>query len=163
MKPTIILISANGPGAGKTTFAKVLVENLPHSLVMSFASPLKTICRETFGWDGDKDEKGRLLLQEIGCAARHYNPLIWAEKARQRVDMLLGHDYIVFDDTRFANEAWVFIEAGYDVIQFHIHREGVEAEHESERYIPDHYIPVYSGDYEEFVEAAKQHAKRIRK
>lgn len=166
-KPKIIVISGTGPGAGKTTFANELCRVLPRAFPCSFASPLKYICTKFFGWDGKKDEKGRTLLQEIGCAARHYDPNIWANKALKVVaEASVNPSYLVFDDARFPNEADVFRAAGYEVIQFHISRYFDEPPHgimhESEGYIPNPpFILVESAEIEAFKATARRLAKEL--
>jgi hypothetical protein len=166
MKPVIILVSGNGPGAGKSTFAKAIGGHLGYALVSSFAAPLKALCLREFGWDGEKDAKGRRLLQEVGVAARHYDPGHWARKALERVEAF-DANYFVFDDARFPNEAQVFRDAGYVVHQYHIIRsfaappEGID--HESEGYIPAQpYTAIFNdGSGEELALIARAEARKI--
>lgn len=100
--------------AGKSTFAEALVRRaedrgIPVKL-FPFAQPLKDIATNQFGWDGQKDERGRRLLQVLGTdAGRTYNPNIWVDKwvesvsdwarLRERPSLVLA------DDVRFDNEA----------------------------------------------------------
>ena len=67
----VILISGKAQN-GKDTVAgslhKALVNDGKRVLVTHYADLLKYICRNYFGWDGNKDEKGRqiaLLLLSI--------------------------------------------------------------------------------------------------
>lgn len=58
--------------AGKTTCAEYT--GFP---IYSFASPVKAIAT-IMGWDGNKDEKGRKLLQSLGTeTGRAYDELMW--------------------------------------------------------------------------------------
>lgn len=54
-------------GAGKDTFAKYLAAELEGRnqsvLVTHYADVLKYICKEYLGWNGNKDEFGRAMLQ----------------------------------------------------------------------------------------------------
>jgi hypothetical protein len=77
---------------GKTTAADRLVER--HGFVKyALAGPIKEIARTGFGWDGQKDARGRRLLQEIGTVGRNYapdlltaSPLGWRPRHRARRD-----------------------------------------------------------------------------
>ena len=166
-KPTIICISANGMGAGKTTFARALRQELPTSWTMSFASPLKRLCEDVFGWDCIKDEKGRRLLQEIGVAARHYQIDFWADKAVERIEAFVDVPFVIFDDARFPNEAERFRAEGYTVLDIHVVRNfdspPAGADHESEGYCPENTfatIPNF-GTVEQLTSHAKELAQRI--
>jgi hypothetical protein len=95
-------------GSGKSAVAKefvktcalngVLVEILP------FADPVKAVAY-SMGWDGEKDEKGRRLLQLIGteCMRECIDPdgwvKLWLSKAHSSTA-----DIVVADDCRFPNE-----------------------------------------------------------
>jgi hypothetical protein len=127
-------------GAGKTTAANAFISFINtasndqlHSLfpiniangkvsiytkIIPFASELKRIAREEFGWDGKKDEAGRKLLQILGtelgrkCCGENF----WVGKWASAVDSFVGVKsslqltgrgaYVVLaDDVRFNNEA----------------------------------------------------------
>jgi hypothetical protein len=86
-------------GSGKDTAAKALY-NLDYSRA-AFADELKHLAR-SFGWRGEKDERGRALLQDLGMAARKFDPHFWIHY----VDKWIGHKkYVVYTDVRFQNEA----------------------------------------------------------
>jgi len=79
-------------GAGKTTLANGLVQTAntqPHMIFerFSFATSLKQIAVDCFGWDGKtKDSRARKLLQVLGTeAGRAYNPNIWVDRCVQQV------------------------------------------------------------------------------
>ena len=74
--------------SGKSTVArelkKALYTEYPDAIIRisGFAYGVKDIARRCFGWDGEKDVKGRRLLQVIGMeAGREYNPDIWVKLA----------------------------------------------------------------------------------
>lgn len=111
-------------GTGKSTVAKALklaldtADTRQRCCVGSFAAPLKELCVAQFAWDGNKDTKGRALLQTIGCAARAYDADFWVKKLHESTMTLAGdiarNDsranrlHVLIDDIRFANEAaWV--------------------------------------------------------
>lgn len=89
-------------GSGKDTAAEALVK-LGYWR-NSFAAALKDLAYE-FGWDGQKDERGRALLQDLGMAARRYNPNFWIEQLIWPTKGRLFGVPQVFTDVRFQNEA----------------------------------------------------------
>jgi len=102
--------------AGKSTTAralKFLLEPFWNVHILSFAYDVKRIAKE-FGWDGQKDEKGRKLLQLIGTeVGREYLSDIWIRylilRGQQQLDINTKHkNIIIIDDLRFINEAeWI--------------------------------------------------------
>lgn len=107
----MIVIGLNGQFRhGKSYVAQYILKEAARqdlgAEIVSFATPLKNLCRTEFGWDGKKDERGRRLLQVVGTdAGRAYNPNIWVEKWVEHVESLSGIDIVVCDDLRFSNEA----------------------------------------------------------
>jgi hypothetical protein len=102
-------------GEGKTTFSNFCKELLEKQSFDAYITPFAKAVKETaskgFLWDGEKDPRGRRLLQQIGLAGREYNENIWAEKTLQEIYFInsvreMGKiDQIVFiDDWRFVNE-----------------------------------------------------------
>lgn len=112
-------------GSGKDTAAEALYK-LGYKRV-SFAQKLKYLAGY-FGWDGFKDARGRALLQDLGMAARRYNPNHWIEELHSICDR---KRFLVYTDVRFQNEADYVREQGGIVVR--IVRPGQIAEnHESE-------------------------------
>lgn len=87
---------------GKTTCADYLVGRYGY-VRTSLADPIKDIARQGFGWDGQKDERGRRLLQDLGTAGRAYDPALWL---RRFDEWFLSHGEgpVVVDDVRLLNE-----------------------------------------------------------
>lgn len=116
-KTTIVLISGLA-GSGKTTLANLLKEQLDaikdlRVVRMSFASPIKFIAKLAFGWDGEKDERGRKLLQHLGEVGRDYNIDNWCEillKNLDNSDEMFPPNFVLIDDWRFPNEFKFFSE-----------------------------------------------------
>jgi hypothetical protein len=113
-------------GSGKDTAAKALIE-LGY-FRMAFADELKDLAFD-FGWNGEKDEAGRRLLQELGMAARRYSPNIWIQHIAWRIAP--NGPPVVFTDVRFQNEANFVRHKGGIIVR--IVRPGIiSGNHESE-------------------------------
>ena len=107
----IVCISATGKArAAKDSVAKMLKEELEKEkkrvLVTYYAAPLRRICRDWFGWDGQNDEAGRSLLQYIGTdIVRARQPDFWVDFTLSLLSMLGDEwDYVIIPDIRFPNE-----------------------------------------------------------
>lgn len=59
-----------------------------------------------YGWDGEKDEKGRELLQKLGTdLGRTNNPNVWVNCVKEIVKALqTEYDFVLIPDVRFPNE-----------------------------------------------------------
>lgn len=105
----IIMISGKAQ-AGKTTTAYLMEKNLKASgksaIVINYADLLKYICSAYFDWDGQKDEKGRQLLQVIGTdVVRNNDPDFWVDFVRRFTEAFARMwDYVIIGDCRFKNE-----------------------------------------------------------
>jgi hypothetical protein len=87
-------------GSGKDTAADFICSQYGYTRV-SFAAKLKLICL-TLGWDGQKNARGRKLLQDVGMTFREYNPDTWITEVDNNLD---SSKHYVFTDVRFQNEA----------------------------------------------------------
>ena len=93
---------------GKTTAADHLV--LRHGFSKyALADPIKQIARRDFDWDGEKDDRGRRLLQEIGTVGRNYDGDLWLRRLAERLEDDAPPRAVV-DDVRLAREV-AFLEA----------------------------------------------------
>jgi hypothetical protein len=157
----IVTLSAKAQH-GKDLTASILKEKLEHQnkkvLIVHYADYLKFICREYFGWDGQKNEKGRTILQQIGT-----------EKIRTRdPDFHVGiltrmmkvfakdYDYFLIPDTRFPNEIEYLKNNKFNIITLNVLRLNFEnnltpeqRQHKSEialdGYNFDYYLKSESG------------------
>ena len=95
---------------GKDTCAQFIKEELERMdkriLIIHYADYLKFILKQYFGWDGEKNEEGRKLLQIVGTdLIRARQPDFWVDIVAKF--LLVTHDqwdYVLIPDTRFPNE-----------------------------------------------------------
>lgn len=106
----IVTISGKA-GSGKDTAGLIMQKIMQQEyhisgVITHYGDPVKMVAEKYFGWDGEKDEKGRTLLQYIGNdKVRCYNPDLW-------VDFIMGlavafydeWDCMIIPDTRYRNE-----------------------------------------------------------
>jgi len=115
-------------GSGKDTAARGLVKLGYRRL--AFADELKSLAFY-FGWDGEKDEDGRKLLQELGMAARRYNARFWIQCLNKQIVRERLKEPFVFTDVRFQNEA-DYVRSIYGIIVRIVRPGQIADEHESE-------------------------------
>ncbi len=118
----LILLSGKAQ-AGKDTFADSIASLGFHKY--SFSEALKTEASRG-GWDGAKDERGRILLQELGSVWRHYEPDHWIRRLQDSIT----HDLVAITDCRYRNEIslmqrWGY-QNGYNVATVRIERPGYD-------------------------------------
>ena len=105
----VICISAKARH-GKDTAAEIMKEYLEMQgkkvLITHFADLLKYLCKSLFGWDGNKDERGRTLLQYIGTdVVGKKNPAYWAQFIVSVLKMFENEwDYVLIPDCRYPVE-----------------------------------------------------------
>jgi len=158
-KNKIILISAKAQH-GKDSTANIIYEELTKRgkkvLITHFADLLKYICKTFFGWNGNKDDKGRSILQYVGTnVVRKKEPDYWVNFVKSILNLFPDEwDYIIIPDCRFPNEADGF--DNYDHINLRITRTDFKSsltedqqKHPSEtaldNYEFDYYINTKSG------------------
>lgn len=99
---------------GKDTTALILKEKLESKnkkvIITHYADLLKYEAKQFFNWDGNKDEKGRQILQYMGTdVIRKINPGYWVNFIKEFMSMFENEwDYVIIPDCRFPNEieAW---------------------------------------------------------
>ena len=129
MNENLKIITVSGKAQhGKDTFAQALCEELTSQgnkvLITHYADLLKYICRTFFNWDGNKDEKGRQILQYVGTdVVRKERPNYWVEFILSILE-LFGHnwDYVIIPDTRFPNEVEMLKTAYSNVAHIRVNR-----------------------------------------
>ncbi len=105
----VILISGSARfGKDSTAFMmKELLEKQKNKvLIIHYADNLKLFAKNYFGWSGQKDQKGRELLQWLGTdvVRKNYEDT-WVDMI---IALLKGiktlYDYVIIPDVRFPNE-----------------------------------------------------------
>ena len=115
---------------GKSTAATYLKKHFESRgakvLITNYGDLLKYICRQFFGWNGEKDEYGRSLLQHVGTdVVRTKSPDLWVEFVTAILRFFPDQwDYVLIPDTRFPNEVELPKAAGLDVSHLRIIRDG---------------------------------------
>lgn len=176
-----IFLVGGRAGEGKTTFAVEAIEALRvkdlFAEKVSFAQGVKDTA-SFMGWDGDKDDRGRRLLQVIGGAGREYDLDIWANRAVRTILQMTPLPHFVFiDDWRFPNEEVVLRREFADVSTIRIVRRPVESHllwgtpmynDPSESSLDDYYndqdydyLVVNDGSLTSFVQMAERFAKEL--
>lgn len=95
---------------GKDTSAAILKELLEahdkRVLICHYGDLVKYVCRTFFNWDGNKDEKGRTILQHVGTdVVRKQYPEFWVDFIVDILRFFDGEwDYVLIPDSRFPNE-----------------------------------------------------------
>lgn len=123
----ILAISGHAQN-GKDTVAGLLRDNLKADgnrvLVTHYADLLKYMCRTFFDWDGNKDEKGRHILQYVGTdVIRKQAPDFWVDFISSVLTYFKEEwDWVIIPDTRFPNEIDKLISNGFDVTHIRVIR-----------------------------------------
>ena len=127
-KPLIIPIIGKARN-GKDTVAQYLKEEIEKRtgkkvLDIRYADYLKFVLKKYYGWDGNKDEVGRTLLQHVGTdLCRNNNPDIWANVVVELVKGLGDSiSYVIIPDTRFENEIDCWYKNEFEVVSIRVKR-----------------------------------------
>lgn len=130
MKPKVIVISGKARN-GKDAVGSYMEEefcSFGHAVWLThYADLLKHICTNVFGWDGKKDESGRLLLQTVGTEVRGANPDFWVNFIASILSIFKDEngslwDYVIIPDCRYPNEINTLKEYGYEVYHIQVVR-----------------------------------------
>jgi len=116
-----LLLLSGKAQAGKDTFADSIASLGFERYAFADALKFEAI---SGGWDGTKDFRGRVLLQELGSVWRNYEPDHWILRLQESI----RHDRVVVTDCRYRNEISIMQtwghEHGYSVITVRINRPG---------------------------------------
>ena len=118
---------------GKDTTANLLKEELEKNekavLIAHYADLLKYLCKQYFGWNGEKDEAGMELLQQVGTnVIREQDPNYWVNFLRGFLLLFEDQwDYVLIPDTRFPNEITEMQRVMEDTIHVRVVRPNFES------------------------------------
>lgn len=106
----IIMISGKA-GSGKSFLAKYLKEYIEEmcglkGYIINFGDPLKMVATQLYGWDGEKGERGRELLQYVGTdVAQKNNKMVWVNIITEIIKAFkTEYDFVIIGDVRFLHE-----------------------------------------------------------
>jgi len=128
----IILISGKAQH-GKSSTADILEKHMKRAgrrvVQINFADYVKFVCSKYYGWDGNKDERGRHILQFVGTdvfRARDEN--FWVDTViRFALAAWADYDFMLVADWRFPNEYTRWAENGIkDVLKVRVYRPGFD-------------------------------------
>jgi dephospho-CoA kinase len=172
----VILISGKAR-SGKDTFAQMLqsimVLDNQKPILLHYADILKYFCKQYLGWNGEKDEAGRTLLQYFGTdVVRNNHQDCWVNIIKELVNGIhTEYDYVLIPDTRFPNECdWR--DTGFDFDTIRITREDLNGEdltgtqqvHSSETALDDYifdFIIPNNGTLQDLEDSAKHYYTRV--
>lgn len=141
VKPLRIIGVHGKAGSGKTTMCELITKIIGRNCkIISFADPLKRIAL-SLGWEGEKDEKGRRLLQLLGtevgrgCVAED----IWLRHYTMQLFENRKEEIIFTDDMRFENEIALIKEYGGTTVNLKGRSDIAKGAsgHSSEKQMPD--------------------------
>lgn len=116
MKEVRILTVSGKAQRGKDTSAGFMYEELTKRgykvLLTHYADLLKWMCSNYFGWNGQKDEAGRTILQKVGTdVIRAQDPDFWVRWIVNLLKLFPNEwDYVIIPDCRFPNEIEILKE-----------------------------------------------------
>lgn len=116
---------------GKDTVGSMMSEFLEDggnkTLIAHYGDLVKYVCKTFFGWNGDKDDYGRTLLQRVGTdIIREQVPDYWVKFI---CDMLCFFpnewDYVLIPDCRFPNEIeYLKQRKEFNTVSIRVNRKG---------------------------------------
>ena len=171
----VILISGSARfGKDSTAFMmkELLEKQKKKVLIIHYADNLKLFAKNYFGWSGQKDQKGRELLQWLGTdvVRKNYEDT-WVDMI---VALLKGiktlYDYVIIPDVRFPNEIYKMCD-NFNCITVRVIRPNFDnglteeqRKHPSETALdnyPMEYELINDGDLEKLLDTTRTFIKNI--
>ena len=105
----VLCISAkaqHGKDTAATLIKEYLEANGKRVLIIHYADLVKFVCTKFFNWDGQKDEKGRTLLQYVGTdVISSQQPSYWVDFVISILKFFENEwDYVLIPDCRYPVE-----------------------------------------------------------
>ena len=113
-----VITISGGARNGKTCIAEELKrlfeEDDLRVKIVNYADVLKMICVNQYGWNGEKDETGRTLLQTVGARFRSVDQSVWVNIMLQILKGFTADtDIVLIPDTRYRNEIIMLRDCPY--------------------------------------------------
>lgn len=150
----IVLLSAkarHGKDQSAIFLEEIIEQDNKKVLITHYADLLKYICRTFFGWNGDKDDIGRSILQRVGTdVIRKQNPDYWVNFIASFLKLFPNEfDYVLIPDTRFPNEIDEMKQYEFDVCSLRINRTDFESDltDEQKNHISETALDNFEFDY----------------
>ena len=127
----VLCISAKAQH-GKDTAAGIIKELLESQgkrvLITHYADLLKFVCTKFFDWDGQKDEKGRTLLQYVGTdVISSQQPNYWVNFVISILKFFDSEwDYVLIPDCRYPAEV-ARMKEEFDTLLLRVERHNFES------------------------------------
>ncbi len=123
----VVLISGKAQHGKDTTagFLKTALEADGYSVLIShYGDLVKYVCEKYFGWNGEKDEYGRSLLQHVGTdVVRSSDEDFWVRFIGEILKFFHGEwDYVLIPDCRFPNEVSYLSSIGIPSVHIRVVR-----------------------------------------
>ena len=102
-----------------------LEEQNQRVLLINYGDFIKFIAKEYYGWNGEKDESGRALLQRIGTELGRdkVGVNIWVDMTINTVQLSFNeYDYAIVADCRFPNEYDRWTEKNFEILKVNMLR-----------------------------------------
>lgn len=131
-------------GCGKDTAFNIIKKHYPNAKRFAFADALKSIATN-LTWNGNKDIKGRKFLQDLGRAARAYNPDVWVNIVANEIQGT-NPEIAVITDFRYPNEVKVLKERFGDVFTVRITGRAADLK-ANKKDSSEHALDKYTFDY----------------
>lgn len=140
---------------GKDTAAEYISSELTKRgykvLVAHYGDLLKYICKTFFGWNGEKDEWGRHILQYVGTdIIRAKMPDYWVRFIADMLEFFGNNwNYVIIPDSRFPNEIEHLKNRGFDVCSLRIIRDNFKSEltEDQMKHLSEVALDDYTFDY----------------
>lgn len=150
----IILFSAkaqHGKDASASILKNIMEQDNKKVLITHYADLLKFICKNMMNWNGEKDDKGRNLLQRVGTdVIRKQNPDYWVSFISGFLKMFPDEfDFVLIPDCRFPNEIQRMIDDEFDVFTVRVNRIDFESSltDEQKNHVSETALDGYLFDY----------------
>lgn len=140
----------NGKTSAANIFKKLAEDDGKSAVVLRYAGYVKYVATEYYGWNGEKDENGRDLLQFIGDGVRNkYGEGFWVDKLMSDIsDFCKDLNYVLIDDCRYPNEITT-PKSMFETYSVRINRENFESEltDEQKKHNSEVALDGYNFDY----------------